>query len=83
LYAWNRAPLTARFYRIAILEIWRRTGTIASFNSFGAAAERITRREEFSHGRLFDPALSRGFAHIVSTQNVMQQHCNDALRARR
>jgi len=28
---------------------------------------------------LFDPALSRGFAHITSTQNVMQQHCNDAL----
>jgi hypothetical protein len=28
---------------------------------------------------LFDPALSRGFAHITSTQNVMQQHCNDNL----
>jgi hypothetical protein len=30
-------------------------------------------------GALFDAALSRGFAHAVSTQNVMQQHCNDAL----
>jgi len=28
---------------------------------------------------LFDPALSRGFAYITSTQNVMQQHCNDHL----
>jgi len=28
---------------------------------------------------LFDPALSRGYAHITSTQNVMQQHCNDNL----
>ena len=28
---------------------------------------------------IFDPAVSRGFAHAVSTQNVMQQHCNDAL----
>jgi hypothetical protein len=32
-------------------------------------------------GVLFDPALSRGFAHIISTQNVMQQHCNDNLSA--
>src|SRR5262249_9090421 len=30
---------------------------------------------------LMDPALSRGFAHITSTQNVMQQHCNDNLSA--
>jgi hypothetical protein len=28
---------------------------------------------------IFDAAVSRGFAHAVSTQNVMQQHCNDAL----
>ena len=28
---------------------------------------------------IFDAALSRGFAHAISTQNVMQQHCNDAL----
>ncbi len=30
-------------------------------------------------GAIFDAAVSRGFAHAVSTQNVMQQHCNDAL----
>ena len=30
-------------------------------------------------GALFDAAVSRGFAHAISTQNVMQQHCNDAL----
>jgi hypothetical protein len=30
-------------------------------------------------GAIFDPAVARGFAHAVSTQNVMQQHCNDAL----
>lgn len=30
-------------------------------------------------GALFDPALSRGFLHVVSTQNVMQLHCNDHL----
>jgi hypothetical protein len=28
---------------------------------------------------LFDPALARGYAHITSTQNVLQQHCNDNL----
>jgi hypothetical protein len=28
---------------------------------------------------LVDPALSRGFAFITSTQNVLQQHCNDNL----
>ena len=28
---------------------------------------------------IFDAAVSRGFAHAVSTQNVMQQHCNDSL----
>jgi hypothetical protein len=28
---------------------------------------------------IFDAAVSRGFAHAISTQNVMQQHCNDAL----
>jgi hypothetical protein len=28
---------------------------------------------------LFDAALSRGFAHAVSTQTVMGQHCNDHL----
>jgi len=30
---------------------------------------------------LFDPALSRGYAFITSTQNVLQQHCNDNLSA--
>ncbi len=30
---------------------------------------------------LFDPALSRGFAAITSTQNVLQQYCNDVLSA--
>ena len=30
-------------------------------------------------GAIFDAAVSRGFAHAISTQNVMQQHCNDAL----
>lgn len=30
-------------------------------------------------GALPDVALSRGFAHAMSTQNVMQQHCNDNL----
>jgi uncharacterized tannase-like protein DUF6351 len=28
---------------------------------------------------LFDPALSRGYAFIISTQNVLQQYCNDNL----
>jgi hypothetical protein len=28
---------------------------------------------------LTDGPLSRGYAHITSTQNVLQQHCNDAL----
>ncbi len=30
-------------------------------------------------GALFEPGLSRGFAVAISTQNVMGQHCNDAL----
>ncbi len=30
---------------------------------------------------LTDAVLSRGLAHITSTQNVMQQHCNDNLSA--
>ncbi len=30
-------------------------------------------------GAFFDPALSRGYAHITSTQNVLQQYCNDNL----
>jgi hypothetical protein len=32
---------------------------------------------------IMDAALSRGFAHIISTQNVMNQHCNDHLSAKR
>jgi hypothetical protein len=30
---------------------------------------------------LFDPALSKGFAHAISTQNVLQLNCNDQLSA--
>jgi hypothetical protein len=30
---------------------------------------------------LFDPALSRGFAHAISTQNVLGLNCNDQLSA--
>ena len=45
----------------------------------GGCGTNYTQGTNQATGALFDPALSRGFAHMISTQNVMQQHCNDHL----
>jgi hypothetical protein len=77
-------------YRIAILDDPSRTAGAAStpgpawngrlMVSFGGGCgTNYTQGVNQATGVLFDPALSRGFAHMISTQNVMQQHCNDNL----
>jgi hypothetical protein len=76
-------------YRIAILDDpapgnapwtpgpgWNRR-VIYSFG--GGCGTNYNQGRNMATSVLFDPSLSRGFAHITSTQNVMQQHCNDAL----
>lgn len=65
-------------YHIAMLEgaAWNHR----IFYSFGGGCgTNYTQGKSPATAALMDPALRRGFAHITSTQNVMQQHCNDAL----
>jgi hypothetical protein len=76
-------------YRIAILDdpggraaAWRpgqgwNQRLMVSFG--GGCGTNYTQGTNQATGVLFDAALSRGYAHIISTQNVMQQHCNDHL----
>ncbi len=77
-------------YRIAILDdpaqaanaTWRpgegwNGRLMVSFG--GGCGTNFTQGTNQATGALSDAALSRGFAHMVSTQNVMQQHCNDNL----
>jgi hypothetical protein len=45
----------------------------------GGCGTNYTQGTNQATSALSDAALSRGFAHMVSTQNVMQQHCNDHL----
>ena len=47
----------------------------------GGCGANYTQGRNTAASALMHPALSRGFAHIISTQNVLQQHCNDALSA--
>ncbi len=64
-------------YRIATLEeAWNRR-IIYSFG--GGCGTNYNQGRSAASSVLFDPALARGFAYITSTQNVMQQHCNDNL----
>jgi hypothetical protein len=75
-------------YRIAILDDrpgdsqwtardgWNRR-IIYSFG--GGCGTNYNQGRNAATSALFDPALARGFAYIISTQNVMQQHCNDHL----
>lgn len=75
-------------YRIAILDdptgdpnwepaqLWNHR-VIYSFG--GGCGTNYNQGRSAAASILFDPALSRGFAYISSTQNVMQQHCNDNL----
>lgn len=77
-------------YRIAILDDpWRAAAAPwtpgpawnrAFMMSFGGGCgTNYNQGVNTAAGAIFDAAVSRGFAHAISTQNVMQQHCNDAL----
>jgi hypothetical protein len=64
-------------YRIAMLaEGWNRR---LMFSFGGGCGTNYNQGTNQATAALSDIALSRGFAHAVSTQNVMQQHCNDHL----
>jgi Tannase-like family of unknown function (DUF6351) len=80
-------------YRIAILDDPARSAELAAADWTPAPAWNHAFMMTFGGGcgtnynqganqavtAIFDAAVSRGFAHAISTQNVMQQHCNDAL----
>jgi len=67
-------------YHIAILDDPNTSWNHRIIYSFGGGCgTNYTQGKSPATASLFDPALSRGFAHITSTQNVMQQHCNDNL----
>ena len=79
-------------YRIAILDDpSRSTGNAWTpgdgwnrrlmFSFGGGCGTNYNQGTNQATGALSDQALSRGFAHAISTQNVMQQHCNDNLSA--
>ncbi|HUE87039.1 MAG TPA: DUF6351 family protein [Vicinamibacterales bacterium] len=64
-------------YRIAMLEQgWNRR---LMFSFGGGCGTNYNQGTNQATAPLSHLALSRGFAHAVSTQNVMQQHCNDHL----
>lgn len=64
-------------YRIAMLDSGWNRRLIFSFG--GGCGTNYNQGTNQATGALMDTGLSRGFAHAVSTQNVMQQHCNDSL----
>jgi hypothetical protein len=64
-------------YRIAMLESGWNHRLIYSFG--GGCGTNYNQGSNQATGALMDLALARGFAHAISTQNVMQQHCNDHL----
>ena len=64
-------------YRIAMLESGWNHRLIYSFG--GGCGTNYNQGTNQATVALMDAALSRGFAHATSTQNVMQQHCNDHL----
>jgi Tannase-like family of unknown function (DUF6351) len=49
------------------------------FSFGGGCGTNYDQGDNQATGALNDAALSRGFAFAISTQNVMGQHCNDAL----
>jgi hypothetical protein len=64
-------------YRIAMLnEGWNRR---LMFSFGGGCGTQYNQGTNQANAALVDVALSRGFAHAISTQNVMQLHCNDHL----
>jgi hypothetical protein len=77
-------------YRIAILDDPARNNAASwspgegwnrrlMFSFGGGCGTNYNQGTNQATGALNDQALSRGFAHAISTQNVMQQHCNDNL----
>jgi hypothetical protein len=64
-------------YRIAMLDQGWNRRLMVSFG--GGCGTNYNQGTNQATAALADVALSRGFAHAVSTQNVMQQHCNDHL----
>ena len=64
-------------YRIAVLESGWNRRLVYSFG--GGCGTNYNQGTNQATAALLDVALSRGFAHATSTQNVMQQHCNDHL----
>jgi len=66
-------------YRIAILDDARGWNRALMMTFGGGCGTNYNQGQNTASGAIFDAAVSRGFAHAVSTQNVMQQHCNDAL----
>ena len=64
-------------YRIAILEQGWNRRLMVTFG--GGCGTQYNQGSNQATAVLMDVALSRGFAHAISTQNVMQQHCNDHL----
>jgi hypothetical protein len=64
-------------YRIATLENGWNRRLVYSFG--GGCGTNYNQGTNQATAALMDVALSRGFAHATSTQNVMQQHCNDHL----
>lgn len=64
-------------YRIAMLDSgWNRR---LMFSFGGGCGTQYNQGSNQARAALLDLALARGFAHAISTQNVMQQHCNDHL----
>jgi len=66
-------------YRIAILDDARGWNRALMMTFGGGCGTNYNQGQNTASGAIFDAAVSRGFVHAVSTQNVMQQHCNDAL----
>ena len=64
-------------YRIATLHDGWNGRLMFSFG--GGCGTNYNQGTNQATAALSDPALSRGFAFGISTQNVMQQHCNDHL----
>jgi hypothetical protein len=64
-------------YRIAMLDNGWNRRLMYSFG--GGCGTNYNQGTNQATAALMDAALSRGFAHATSTQNVMQQHCNDHL----
>jgi hypothetical protein len=66
-------------YRIAVLEPGEPWNHRILYVFGGGCGTNYNQGRNAATAVLMDPALSRGFAVITSTQNVLQQHCNDNL----